>query len=138
MKTIISKYCKTDLDVKLVFTSCKIGSFFTTKDKLGDHLISHVVYKFICAGCNTSYIGKTHRHFHVRVKEHLSEDKVSAVQQHLASSASCKNMCGEDCFSVIDRACSKYQLQIKEELHIQKESPALNRQVLPKKVYLGM
>ena len=41
------------------YTSTKLASFFSLKDKIPNVLRSHVIYKFNCAGCTASYIGYT-------------------------------------------------------------------------------
>ena len=38
-------------------------------------LKSFLVYKFVCARCNSSYIGETCRHFKTRIDEHVKKDK---------------------------------------------------------------
>ena len=47
------------LDIKLLFSSFKIGNLFGVKDPVPDGLRSRVVYKFVCAGCNPCYVGET-------------------------------------------------------------------------------
>ena len=54
----MKRYCN-DLDIKLVFSSFKIGNLFGVKDPVPDGLRSRVVYKFVCAGCNAFYVGET-------------------------------------------------------------------------------
>ena len=69
-KKKLSKLCDefcTQINITLSFTTCKIGSFFSTKSKAPSNLESFVVYKYICAGCSASYIGETTRHFCVRI-----------------------------------------------------------------------
>ena len=92
-------------------------------------LISHVVYKFTCAGFNACYIGETARHLSVRVREHLTSDKKSSIYQHLGNSEICRSVCDEQCFSILDKAPTKHQLRIKEGLLIGKYKPELNKQV---------
>ena len=41
-----------------------------------------MIYEFTCPGCNESYIGKTERNLHTRLKEHLDPAK-SAISKHL-------------------------------------------------------
>ena len=48
-----------DLDIKLVFSSFKIGNLFSVKDPVPDGLRSRVVYKFVGAGCNACYVDET-------------------------------------------------------------------------------
>ena len=46
--------------LKIVFTSpVRVKSFFTVKDKLPKTLLSGLVYKYKCGGCNSTYYGKT-------------------------------------------------------------------------------
>ena len=56
-------------------------------------LLSGILYKFHCGGCNATYYGKTERHFKVRTCEHLGileltgyrvkGDDDSAIKEHL-------------------------------------------------------
>ena len=59
---LLIHYIQCNLDIKLVFSSFKIGNLFGVKDPVPDGLRSHVVYKFLCAGSNTFYIAETCRH----------------------------------------------------------------------------
>ena len=55
-------------DLKIVFTSpVRVKSFFAFKDKLPKMLLSGPVYKYKRGGCNSTYYGKTKRHFKVRI-----------------------------------------------------------------------
>ena len=61
-------YC----NIRFAFQAkCKISNFFTIKDKFPSLLLSSIVYKFQCGGCNATYYGKTKCHFKVRMYEHL-------------------------------------------------------------------
>ncbi|CAF1424651.1 unnamed protein product [Adineta steineri] len=55
----------------------RIGTGFSTKDKIPKLLKSGVVYKAECPRCNQSYIGKTYRHLKTRINEHLAEQRKS-------------------------------------------------------------
>ena len=62
----------TSCNLKIVFTSLiRVKSFFTFKDELPKMLLSRLLYKCKCGGCNATYYGKTKRHFKVRICEHL-------------------------------------------------------------------
>ena len=87
------------------------------------------ITEFSCAGCNASYIGESTRHLCTRVREHLLSDKSSHVQRHLQSSGTCHDSCDTECFTTSDSAASKFQIQIKEALHIKWENPILNQQL---------
>ena len=98
-------------------------------NKLPRELRSRVIYKFTCACCNACYIGETGRHFSTRVREHLSSDKSSHIFKHLLSSERCRQSCSTDCFEILDSAPTKFQLKLKEAMHINWEKPNLNQQV---------
>ena len=102
---------------------------FSVKDSVPQSLRSRVVYKFSCAGCNASYIGETTRHICARVREHLLSDKSSHVYRHLQSSRACHDSCTAECFTILDSAVSKFQIKIKEVMHIKWENPTLNQQL---------
>ena len=133
---IVQKYCKSDLKFKIAFSTAKIGSYFNTKDRLFQDILPKIVYSFSCAGCNSCYIGETHRIFKKRVLEHLETDETSVVFKHLLANSECKRLCGVDCFSILDRATNKVGLKIKEAFHITKHSPNLNKQAKSLKVSL--
>ena len=116
-------------DIKLVFTSKKVSSYFSTKDKVPNALVSHVVYYFKCAGCNASYVGETTRHFAVRVHEHLyKRSQPTSIFQHLAENKKCRDKCDESCFEVIDKDPSPLRLKIKEAIHNEWLKPTINKQ----------
>ena len=125
---LCSRLCK-DSNIKLVFTSKKISSFFSTKDRLPSALKSFVVYKFTCACCNASYVGETTRHFDVRVHEHLyKRSQPSSVYKHLDIDKKCRDACDESCFKIIDSDSSPFRLQVKEAIHNEWLKPNINRQ----------
>ena len=128
IRKVVNKFCKK-VNVRLIFNVSKTSSFFSVKDRTPNHLLSHVVYLFKCAGCNATYIGETHRHLTTRIEEHSEKDKNSHVFRHLQANPACKTKFEATCFSVIDRAETKFKLEIKEAYHIKKCSPTLNGQI---------
>ena len=128
VRHLIKRYCN-DLDIKLVFSSFKIGTLFGVKDLIPGGLRSRVVYKFACAGCNACYVGETTRHFSTRVREHLVSDRASHIFKHLENSEHCHDLCSVDCFHILDHASTTFQLKIKEAFHIRREQPSLNQQL---------
>ena len=59
-------------NLKIVFTLLvRVRNFFTFKDKLPKILLSGLVYKYKCDGCNATYYGMTKRHVKARICEHL-------------------------------------------------------------------
>ena len=126
--SLCSEFCK-NTNIKVVFTSEKISSYFSPKDAMPRALRSGVVYKFICAGCNACYVGQTTRHFDTRVHEHLhKKTQPSSVFKHLAQNARCRQACDVTCFSILDRDVSPFRLQVKETIHNEWIQPTVNRQ----------
>ena len=60
---------------------------------------------------------------------HLSSDKPSHIFKHLLSSECCRQSGSADCFEILDSAPTKFQLKLKEAMHINWEKPNLNQQV---------
>ena len=89
---------------------------------------SFLVYKFCCTSCGSSYIGETTRHFKTRIEEHIKTDKKSHVYKHLSSEENCFDSYIPNLFKIIDKATSKFDLKIKEALHINWDKPDLNAQ----------
>ena len=137
LKIICERYCK-DIEVNIAFQSYKIGSVFSTKDKLGNMSKPMTVYKFCCARCNSCYIGETTKVASVRANEHLFSDKLSAVHKHLLSNPECKAVSDISCFSAIDHAETQFQLKIKQSFHINWENPVLNKQMKHYNVQLSL
>ena len=127
IEKLCKRFCKS-AKVKLVFTSNKLCQTFSYKDSCPSLLSSKIVYKFVCASCNASYVGQTHRHLTTRIDAHFGKDKKSHIYQHLMSSVDCLNACSRDCFSILDTARTKHQLRIKESLFISWLKPTLNKQ----------
>ena len=66
IRKLVQRYC-TNIEIKLAFSSFKVGSMFSVKDPVPLDLRSRVVYKFLCAECNACYIRETSRHLSTRV-----------------------------------------------------------------------
>ena len=121
-------FCK-DTNIKIVYTSKKISSFFSPKDLMPRALRSGVVYQFNCAGCNACYVGQTTRHFDTRVHEHLyKKSQPSSVYKHLDKYPGCRQACDETCFKIIDRDVSSFRLEVKETIHNEWVKPTINKQ----------
>ena len=101
----------------------------SVKDPVPVELRSNVVYKFTCASCNSCYVGETSRHLLAHIREHLNRDRTSHIFQHLQQSEACRSSCSAECFKVIDHATTKFQVEIKEALHISWDQPSLNKQL---------
>ena len=125
------------LNIIIIFKNDKsIGTFFKVKERLEPLLSSGIIYKYTCAGCKACYIGSTSRRLIVRISEHKGVSSrtgqisttptFSAIREH---SLEKDHLIKTDSFSVIDRSYSKFDLLIKESLHIHTEKPCLNNQL---------
>ena len=126
-------YCK----LKVVFNSnCRLKDMFVFKDKIPKYIKSSVIYQFTCSNCNVTYIGKTNRHFHVRICEHLgisrytnkdlkyNKQSTTAVREHLRN---CKHKASPDNFKIIGSDKNGFYLLLKESLSIFMDDPQLNK-----------
>ena len=126
MKRKLTKFNKQfNKNIRVVFTTFKVASYFTLKSKCPQPLHSCVVYQFDCSeNQNITYIGKTKRHLLTRVKEHQSIHSKSAIFDHIAS---CNCKVSHENFRIIFRAKETYSLSIAEALLIKDRRPILNR-----------
>ena len=122
------------INFKLILcNNFKIGSFFSTKDKIPEAVCSKVVYVFNCPSCPARYIGCTTRSFKIRTFEHigksfrtgmyLSKMPFSAVRDH---SMERDHAFSDRDFKIIARFQNAEDTFIAEKLLIQKLSPELN------------
>ena len=86
---------------------------------------SYLVYKFTCVNCSFSYVGKTCHHCTTRIEEHIKKDNKSHIFKHLYSIATCFGSYNSLCFKIIDKVNSKFDLKMKEALHINWRKPTL-------------
>ena len=89
---------------------------------------SFLAYKFTCACCNSSDIGEPCCHFKTTLEEHFKKDSKSHIFRHLHSTATCFDSYNYLYFEIIDKANSKFDLKLKEALHINRRKPNLNAQ----------
>ena len=132
--------CSNNITVEFLspFKMKNLEKVVESVDKLS---LTYVVYKFTCAGCKSTYIGKTTQTLNERASEHLRYKK-TAVNSHLESKVcrdACKvtpkrnpvrdlDYCKKECFEVLDSAATDEQLTLKEALHIKWQSPNINKQ----------
>ena len=116
--------------MKLVFTSFKIKNYFSYKDLIPDDFKSFVVYKLTCTSCSSSYINnETCCHFiKTKIEELIKKDSKSHIFKHLHSSATCFDFDNYLSSTIIIKASFKFDLKIKEALHINWRKPDLNAQ----------
>ena len=123
--------------LKIVFrTAVRLKNYFKFKDVIPKELLSGIVYRFRCGGCNATYYGKSERHFKTRACEHLGishlTDKIvktkdSAIFDHLKTSLNCNGTF--DDFDILSRDNNNFLLLLKESLFIKRDDPPLNRTV---------
>ena len=114
--------------MKLVFNSSKIKNYLSYKDPIPNDLKSFLAYNFTCASCSSGCIGETCRHFKTKIDKHIKRDSKSHIFKHLHSTATCFDSYNSLCFKTIDKVNSKFDLKIKEALHINWRKPNLNAQ----------
>ena len=128
----VIKICKQfskDADLKIVFTFLKIISHFSTKDKTPYFLKSFLVYKFVCARCNSCYIGETCHHFKSRINVHAKKDKKTNIYKHQHNNEECFSSFNSNYFSILDYAPTQFQIKIKGVIYIDWDRPNLNKQL---------
>ena len=60
--------------------------------------------------------------FKTRIEEHIKKDNKSHIFKHLHSIPTCFDSYNPLCFKIIDKANSKFDLKIKEAVHITGEN----------------
>ena len=91
IKKLIKAFCKDNISINLVFTTCKVKNYCSTKDRIPSCFKSNVVYHFNCTRCNSCYVGRTHIHYNERRKQHLGTDRNSSILKHLNKNKECKD-----------------------------------------------
>ena len=125
---------KFNLDVNVIYETCKVGNFFSLKSQTPKALMSNVVYKYTCKlDANISYLGKTKRHLITRVVEHgdlNAGEKKTAVASHIAECLTCKqNKTCLDDFEIVKHCKNDFETKIHEALLIRKFRPKINVQL---------
>ena len=72
---------------------------------------------------SSSYIGGTCRHFKTRIENHIKKDNNSHIFKHLHSTTTFFDSYNALCFKITDKANYKFDLKIKEALHINWRKP---------------
>ena len=137
IRKYVKKYVSNCCKLHVIFRSQRrLKGMFSFKDKLPACLQSYIIYRYTCRTCNSSYIGKTDRHQHVRWCEHLkitpmrrrpskNKQEATAVYEHILSASHQGSL--ED-FEVIgrERTRNDFLLRVKESLLIKRHRPKLN------------
>ena len=142
IRTKLEKYISKNFPfckLRVIFNSNnRLRNFFNFKDKIPISVRSHILYRYTCDGCNAIYLGKTRRHYGVRVFEHLGlsllthkkytynprNSNNSAILNHVNHNSKCVGK--ESNFKIIGSSHTDFTLSIKESLLIHKDKPKLN------------
>ena len=126
------------VNLRCVFQSTKVGSYFSLKSKSPALLLSNVVYKFRCLGDpDKSYIGETTCHIVKRAGEHLdcfSERMPTGIGGHIQTCDTCLtalrggNLSYRN-FEILSRCQSKLEAEVREAFLVTKYKPSMNSQL---------
>ena len=119
------------VNVRVIFrTKNAIQNWFRIKDKIPLDLQSSLVYHYECGVCNSSYVGKTSRHFSARIAEHrgvshrtgqpLSKPPFSAIRDH---SVAKDHPISKGGFSILGSQQTDMDLRVLESLYTYKLKP---------------
>ena len=135
-KFINKKFPQCKLQV--IFNSNnRLRNYFSFKDKIPIRVRSHILYRYTCDSCKAIYIGKTKRHYEVRVFEHLgislaTGNKFTFNPNNVNNSAILNHINKNKCigklenFQIIGSCKTDPILCIKETLLIHKNKPRIN------------
>ena len=128
---LIQRYCAGGIDIKLTFSTFKVGSMFSVKDPVPFDLRSLLMYKsvFCC-------IGETSPHLIAHVREHLSRDRNSHISQHLQQSQISRRLCCKKCFTILVSAPNRVQFSLKKAAHIRWDKTVINKQLKHAELHL--
>ena len=130
-KTLVENHFKVDL--RIVYTTRKVGSYFRLKSRSPPALYTNVVYRFTCAvKAHITYIGYTSRHLLTRVAEHteLTKNTKSHVKSHILECDGCRNAeVSLNDFIVLKHYSSEMDCKVGEALAIKKHRPLINKQL---------
>ena len=128
-RKLVKIFKKCNINIRTIFTSTKVGRYFSLKDRSDALLRSSVVYNFRCSGDpNVSYIGKTKRYLQKRITEHQKTG--SAIHTHICNCDKCSNSeTFFKSFDVLGKGNTDFELQILEAIEIISQRPTLNKQL---------
>ena len=122
---------KHGIEIKVVFSTFKVGSYFGLKSRIPAMFKSNIVYKFTCSRDEgTSYIGMTTTQYFVRIEQHFDPLKKSAIFSHLVSCQTCRESNPRSLqFQILKQLQGERDTEIHEALQIRKYKPSLNKQL---------
>ena len=117
LSKLCKEFCKENVNIN-IHSKLKIIFHIKIFHLISDELKSLLVYKFTCASCSSTFIGETYHHFKTRFEKHIKKDNKSHIFKHLHSRTTCFDSYNSLYVRIIDNADSKFDLKIKEALHI--------------------
>ena len=134
------KFCK----LRVIFqTNNRLKNYSRCKEFVPETLRSNLIYKFSCGSCTASYIGKTYRHFKVRVSEHqgVSPRTGKPVKGTLSTSVRdhmlvCDHKVVHEDFTFLGNESNRYLLELKESLFIKRDKPSVNKNLYSQELLL--
>ena len=138
----MNKYMKF-YKLRVIFqTNNTLKNYFRFKNSVPETLRSNVIYKFSCGSCTASCIGKTYRHFKVRVLEHqgVSPRTGKPVRGTLSTSVkdqmvACDYKVVHQNFKFFGKESNRYLLNLIEILSIKRGKPSLYKSLYCKSFY---
>ena len=84
LDTSLNQTLQDSLKYRIVHTGSKISRHFSLKDKVSDHHLSNIIYRYQCLNkrCTEGYVGETGRRKANRSGEHAGKDKQSEIFLH--------------------------------------------------------
>ena len=123
-----------DVQVRVVYSTFKVKSYFRLKSFSPLYLSANVVYHYKCMNdsCSDSYVGYTTRHLFERCNEHLNiQTKAhSAIKDHVRQCTACQCLCPDYTdFEILRRCRNTTDCKFFEALAIKRLQPTLNKQM---------
>ena len=134
------KFCK----LRVIFqTNNRLRNYLCCKDFVPEKLRSSFIYKLSCGICTVFYIGKTYRHFKVRVSEHQRVFPRTGKPAKGTLSTSVRDhyfVCDHEVvhadFKFLANESNRYLLELKESLFIRRDKPSLNKNLYSQELLL--
>ena len=128
-KNVLKNHLPPNVQPQVVFSSKKLSSKFSLKEKVEFKHHHDLVYKYQCPenNCNASYIGETARRITERIKDHYYRDKNSHIHKHVRESGHIEP--NENSFTILQNGFNNYKhRKLAEALQIRNHKPNLNTQ----------
>ena len=127
------KFCKL---IVIFQTNNRLKNYFRFKGFVPEALLSSLIYK-------ASYIGKTYRHYKVRVSEHqgVSPRTGKPVKGILSTSVRdhmlvCDHKVVHEDFKFLGNESNRYLVELKESLFIKRDTPSLDKNLYSEELLL--